>query len=195
MSRMLLVAGLTCMLGSACNDQGSPTGIAASARPNLRASQNPEGPGAQVIRGEGALAFIFPDPANGLTLTAGFTQESLAAFCAQEPFVGQPSTIHGVLRPDGSVTDLTKAKNVTLLVFVDNQDICATLPFAVGQGSFLNHDNDLFVSGKRANSFGFRVVGQVTDVNGDRHQVSASFHGVIDRGGELRITRTGITLR
>jgi hypothetical protein len=191
------------MLGSACNDQGSPTETAAPPRPILRTSQNPEGPGAQVIRsegaqvirGEGALAFIFPDPANGLTLTAGFTQETLDAFCAQEPFVGQPSTIHGVLRPDGTVTDLTKAKNVTLLVFVGNQDICAGPPFAVGQGSFLNHDNDLFVSLNRANSFGFRVVGQVTDVNGDRHQVSASFHGVIDRGGELRITRTGVTLR
>jgi hypothetical protein len=80
------------MFGSACNDQGSPTEIAAPPRPNLRTSQNPEGPGSLVIRGEGALAFIFPDPANGLTLTAGFTQEALAAFCAREPFVGQPST-------------------------------------------------------------------------------------------------------
>jgi hypothetical protein len=183
------------MLGSACNDQGSPTEIAEPPRPNLRTSQNPEGPGSLVIRGEGALAFIFPDPANGLTLTAGFTLETLAAFCAREPFVGQPSTFQGVLRPDGTVTDLTKAKNVTLLVFVGNQDICALPPFAVGRGSFLNHDNDLFVSGNRTNSFGFRVVGQVTDVNGDRHQVSGSFHGVIDRGGELRITKTGITLR
>ena len=197
MPRMLFaVMASTCMLVSACNDQSSPIESTLSERADLRTAQNPDGPGAVVGRGEGGLFFIFPDPAVGLIVTAGFTLENLAAFCARQPFVTEPSTIGGVLRPDSSATDLTTAKKVTLLVFLDdNQDVCDNLsPMAAGKGNYVNNDNDLFVSGNRTNSFGFRVVGQVTDVNGERHRLSVSFHGLIYRDGELRITRTGINL-
>jgi hypothetical protein len=194
---LLLFVALTGALVPACGDQTDPTDIDQAQPPSLRTDRNPEGPGAFVGKVDGQLTFIFPDPASGLNVTAGFTPEALAAFCARQPFEGQPSRIKGVVRPDSSFTDLTRARNVTLMVFVDdNQDVCdGPAPFAIGQGDFRNHDNDLFVSGLRGNSFGFRVVGQVTDVNGVRHHLSAAFHGIIYRDGSLRITRTGIVLR
>src|SRR5262245_58724039 len=162
-----VVAALTCALVSACTDQTAPNSAPQS--PDLRTSQNPDGPGAQVTGGEVPFTFFFTDPESGLGIVAGLTPETLPGFCAEEDVERGTSSLRDVIRPDGSIMSHEKAKKVSLMVFVldGDEDLCnGRAPFAVGTGNFMNHDNDFFVSGNRANSFGFRINGQVTDVNG-----------------------------
>ena len=191
----LVAAALTCVLVSACGDQTAPT--AASQGPNLRTSENPDGPGAQVNRGEFPFTFFFTDSESGLGIVAGLTPETLPGFCAEEDVERGSSILHDVIRPDGSIMSHERARKVTIMVFLLDGavDLCdGSAPFAVGTGNFTLHDNDFFGSGNRANSFGFRLNGQVTDVEGARHHVSAAFQGVANRQGDLRVTKVGIVL-
>jgi hypothetical protein len=192
----LVAAALTCALMSACGDQTAPT--APSRGPDLRTSANPDGPGAQVGGGEFPFTFFFTDPESGLGIVAGLTPETLPGFCADEDVERGSSFLHDVIRPDGSIMSHERARKVTLMVFRlgDGADICdGSAPFAVGTGNFMSHDNDFFASGNRANSFGFRINGQVTDVDGARHHVSAAFEGTFSRQGEGRVTKAGIVLQ
>jgi hypothetical protein len=195
MSRASLIgAALTCALVSACGDQTALT--TAPQGPDLRTSRNPDGPGAQVGGGEVPFTFLFTDPETDLGIVAGVTPEDLARFCADEDVERGTSVVHDVIRPDGSIASHEKAKKVTVMVFLldGEEDPCdGSAPFAVGTGNFTLHDNDFFVSGNRTNSFGFRLNGQVTDVNGERHHVSAAFQGIFSRHGVVR-TRAGIVL-
>ena len=190
----LIVAAVTAALVSACGDQTAPTG----AQPDLRTAENADGPGAQVGGGEVPFTFSFTDPASGLGIIAGVAPEDLAAFCADEEVPRGTSTVHDVIRPDGSIASHEKAKQVTLMVFLLDGDgaLCdGSTPFAVGTGNFTLHDNDFFVSGNRANSFGFHLNAQVAEADGERHHVSASFQGIANRQGDLRVIKTGIVLQ
>jgi hypothetical protein len=133
----------------------------------------------------------------GLGIIAGVIPENLAGFCADEDVERGSSVVHDVIRPDGSIARHEKARQVSIMVFLLSGDatLCdGSAPFAVGTGNFTLHDNDFFVSGNRTNSFGFRVNGQVTDVNGERHHVSAAFQGIANRRGDVRIVKAGIVL-
>ena len=190
----LIAAALTCALVSACGDAAAPTesGVA----PNFRTDRNEGGPGALVTGGELPFTFFFTDPASGLGIVAGLTPESLPGFCAGEDVDRETSIVKDVVRPNRSIMSHEKAKKVTIMVFLDDdQDLCdGSTPFAVGTGNFMTHDNDFFTSGTRTNSFGFRLSGQVTEVDGEQHRVSAVFEGNVNRDGEVRVTRRGITL-
>jgi hypothetical protein len=190
-----LAAALTCVLVSACGDQTAPT--AATQGPDLRTSRNPDGPGARVSGGEFPFTFFFTDPESGLGIIAGLTPQTLPGFCADEDVERGSSILHDVVRPDGSIMSHERARKVSIMVFLldGDQDLCdGSAPFAVGTGNFMTHDNDFFVSGNRANSFGFRLNGQVTEVDGKRHHVSAAFEGTANRQGDVRVTKVGIVL-
>ncbi len=191
----LIAAALTCTLLSACGDQTAPT--ATPQGPDLRTSQHPDGPGALVGGGEVPFTFLFTDSESGLGIIAGVNPQDLAAFCAGEDVERGTSVVHDVVRPDGSIANHEKAKKVTLLVFLPDgdDDLCdGSAPFAVGTGNFALHDNDFFISGNRTNSFGFHLSGQVTDVNGARHQVSAAFQGIANRRGDVRVVKAEVRL-
>ncbi len=182
-------------LGLACSgDPISPQPPGASG-PTLRTVQNPDGPGAFVIRFETSLGFLFSDGESNVTVIAGVTPDQLAALCAGGEFTFEPATEQLVFRPDGSIHQLFRAKGVTLLVFEGaNVDFCAVSPFGVGQGNFTQTDNDLTVSGRRTNSFGFRIRGQVSDGSGGRTHVLAKFHALITRSGLFRLLTSEIKL-
>ena len=77
-----------------------------------------------------------------------------------------------MIRPDGSFKELFKGKKVGLLLFPGGtEDICSADPVAAGTGNYTLTDNDLIVSGRRTNSFGFRIRGNVTDEGGEKHHV------------------------
>ena len=198
MARALLLAAVLTgvALVSSCGDQIAPDESTGLRAPNFRTGQNPEGPGAQVSGGEVPFIFFLSDPETGLGVTGGFTPETLAAFCAAEPTERETSIVRGVVRPDGSVTNHERAKKVTIMVFFDvDQTFCdGEAPFAVGEGNYVNHDNDFFISGNRTNSFGFNLHGRVTDVNGDRRSVSAAFQGTVDRNGDVHVARSHVVL-
>ncbi|HYC33317.1 MAG TPA: hypothetical protein VEB59_13585 [Gemmatimonadales bacterium] len=194
----LAAAALACAAFiSACGDRAAPTESASREGPDLRTTRNPDGPGAVVDSGELPFTFFFTDPASGLGIVAGLTPETLPGFCADEDVERGTSIVRGVIRPDGSLVDHERSHKVSVMVFLDDdQDLCdGSAPFAIGTANFFSHDNDFFVSGDRTNSFGFRLNGQVIDVNGGRHHVSAAFQGNVGRGGDVRVTRSGIELR
>ena len=192
----LIAAALGCILVSACGEQPAPTESAAPQTPDLRTGNSPDGPGAQVSASEFPFTFFFTDAAAGLGVVAGLTPETLPGFCAGEDVERGTSIVRDVVRPDGTIMSHEKAHEVALMVFLDDdQDLCdGSAPFAIGEGTFMVHDNDFFRSGNRTESLGFRLNGQVTDVDGERHHVSAAFEGNVNREGDLRVTKVGIVL-
>jgi hypothetical protein len=187
---IVLVCGA---LGLACNND--PTSTQPPAGPTYRTANNPNGPGACVIRFETTLGLLFVDPASNRTVIAGLSLDQLAALCAGGNFTFEPATEKRVFRPDGSIHQLFKAKNVTLLLYdVASVDFCAVAPFAVGRGNFTGTDNDLTVSGNRTNSFGFRLRGRVAEDSGERHHMLAKFHALITRSGVFREITSQIKL-
>jgi hypothetical protein len=69
-SHLLPVTVLASALTLSCGDQLTPTELAKDPRPSLRTEQNPEGPGAQVIRFGFQFIFI-NDPDRDFSLTIG----------------------------------------------------------------------------------------------------------------------------
>ena len=187
---IVLVCGA---LGLACNND--PTSTQPSAGPTFRTANNPNGPGAFVIRFETTIVILFDDPESDLTVVAGLALDQRAAFCAGGDVTFEPASERLVFRPDGSIHQLFKAKNVSLLLFdAAFVDICAVAPFAVGRGNFTGTDNDLAVSGNRTNSFGFRLRGRVAEGSGERHHLLAKFHALITRSGAFRTITSQIKL-
>ncbi len=185
---IVLVCGA---LGLACNNDPTEP----STGPTLRTANNPNGPGAFVVRFETTIGFLFVDPESDLTVIAGLTLDQLAALCAGGDVTFEPATEQLVFRPDGSIHQLFKAKKATLLLFdVAFVDFCAVAPFAVGRGNFTGTDNDLTVSGNRTNSFGFRLRGRVAENSGERHHLLAKFHALITRSGAFREITSRIKL-
>jgi hypothetical protein len=182
-------------LALACSDTPTSSTAWEPARPELRTARNPNSPGALVVRFEGALGVFFSGPDEQYSVLAGLTLANLAALCADEAFAFEPIQGQDVIRPDGSVHEVTQGRNVTILVFEGAfADFCAAPPFATGQGRWTNTDNDLFVSLNRTNSFGFRLRGKVTEPGGQRHHVLVKFHGLINRQGAFRELTSDINL-
>jgi hypothetical protein len=191
-----LAIALACgSVALACSDTTiSPTGLE-PAGPELPTARSPGNPGALVIRFEGALGLFFSGPDEQYSVLAGLTPADLAALCADEAFSFEPIQGQDVIRPDGSVHEVTQGRNVTILVFQGAfADFCAQAPLATGRGRWTNTDNDLFVSLNRTNSFGFRLRGQVTEPGGERHHVLVKFHGLINRQGVFREITSYINL-
>jgi hypothetical protein len=98
-------------------------------------------------------------------------------------------------RPDGSQRFLLRVKEAPLLVWDFTGFPCdqasgtlIELPFAIGTGQLTVRDNDRFFSGNRANSFGFRVHGTVTDVaDGQRYRLTNTLHVTALRDGEVKV--------
>jgi hypothetical protein len=189
MSRYIALA-TTLVLGglaSACQDSSTVSEPADPPAPSLRTVNNPDGPGAFVIRFQDALGVAFSGPDETLSVVTGVSLDQLAALCAGESFTLEPATDQLVFRPDGSIHQIFRAKGVTILVFAGAfADFCAEPPLAVGTGNYTNTDNDVSISGNRANSFGFRLRGSVVDASGDRHHLLARYRAQVTRSGELR---------
>jgi hypothetical protein len=173
-------------LGLACGTDPVPVEPSGADGPALRSAHSPPGPGAFVIRTEGTFGFYFSDPDERYSVLGGLSRDQLAALCSGADFTFEPAREQLVFRPDGSIHQIFRARRVTVHVFEGAfADICGT-PFAVGQGNYTNTDNDLAVSFRRTNSFGFRLRGQVTDGSGGRHHLLAKFRALIMRSGLFR---------
>jgi len=169
-------------LAAACGTDTSPTDPEGAPSPSFRTGNNAAGPGALVIRSGTAFFVTFTAPGSANLVAAGLSEGQLADFCSSGESPLGEAIEQIVIRPDGSVHDLFKARNVPLLLFpADAESICTVAPLAVGRGNYTRTDNDLFVTGGRTNSFGFRIRGQVTDASGDKHHVLVVFKGQLNR--------------
>jgi hypothetical protein len=204
MRRLLLpTAALAGALVLGCGDQPVPSEPADSHRPSFRTEQNPEGPGALVLRSSADIWLTISDPDPGLTALIGWTFAELEQVCAggEPPFPSIENLI--VIRPHGTeeLPDLHQVITGTrepLLVwqatipFIDPfAELCnelLPLPHLEGTGNFKRTDNDLATTGTRGNAAHEGIHGQVTSESGDRFNFSGKFHIVILPNGDVRVT-------
>jgi hypothetical protein len=107
----------------------------------------------------------------------GATAENWAAFCATGQQTWDDWEILTVIRPDGSLKQTTKGRNLHLLVWNQPTDLppCAESPDFTGTAHFLATDSDVFLDGRGADASGQRVLGTVTDASGQRYHFGAHF--------------------
>ena len=186
-------AALTCALALGCADQPTPSEPADASQPSFRTEQNPEGPGAFIVRGEQGAVFGV-DLDDGLSALIGWTFAELEQFCATGDFPTRLEEL-GVFRPQSTeeLVDLhylLRGTRVPLLVWeTATEDLCGELlllPHLTGTGNYIQTDNDLFTTGSRGNAAHLGVQGQVTSEAGELFKFSEKFHIVILRSGEIR---------
>ena len=188
-------AALAGALALGCADQFKSSEPTDASPPSFRTEQNPEGPGALVIRFQFGASLTLSDPESGLTALIGWTLPELQQFCAGGEFPNR-LTEFDVIRPHSTeeLTDLhlrSHGTRVPLLVwettipFVDPvAELCGTLlplPHLTGTGNVTHTDNDLFTTGTRGNAGHEVIQGQVTSETGERFKFSEKFHGVINK--------------
>jgi hypothetical protein len=204
-SLFLPAATLASALLLGCGGEPVPS-EPANLRPSFRTEQNPDGPGAFVIIGP-EFAFFESDPAvvappPNYTLMIGWTLPELLDFCATgEPTLSDIQRLL-VFRPHGTeelpdLHTIFHGAQLPLLVwdtaipFIDPFgelcDLAENHPHMEGTGQVISTDNDVFVTGNRADAFHTLVNGQVTSESGDRFRVSARFRGNVLPSGEVRL--------
>ena len=193
---LLLLASAALLLG--CGDQPALTEPGAAARPAFRTVHSPDGPGAFAVHvPEASLIVAGFEPAPGLTALIGATYAEHVTFCetGEPPFRNDRLL---VFRPDGSIKTGVRGAQLPLVVWQTAPeftgdilaDTCTeaflALPHLEGTGNLSDRDNDLLLSGNRANSFSTRIVGQVASETGDRFKFLMRSRGLILRNGEFR---------
>jgi hypothetical protein len=177
-----------------CGDQPGPAEPTPAPAPSLRTDQNPEGPGAFVIRGP---IDFFVAPASGLTTIIGLRYEQLLEFCAtNEPPIVDIEFL-SVTRPHGApeladVKFLVHGAQLPLLVWeveiTGPDEMCTVLletPHLSGTGQFIGTDNDQLGTGTRGNAAHFAIRGQVTSDAGERFRLSWVVKFLLLPTGEL----------
>jgi hypothetical protein len=164
-SLLIPTAVLAGALAFGCADSRSPTGVAAG----------PTGPAFSVDRGTQPFGFAFAD--DRFVLFLGLTIENVTtAVCVGGQVDVEELQALTVTRPnDGSLKTLQRGTlTLVAIELSDVPDFCAdpTLAF-VGSGEVLYTDNDVFVSGNRANASQIQVNGTVTDASGQAYNLTA----------------------
>jgi hypothetical protein len=193
----------TVMLASAfvlsCGEQPVPS-EPATAPLTLGTEQNAQGRGAQVFRFNDLFFTVIVDFERGLTTVLGATPEEHVAAC-QSGIPPEEASFKDVLRPGGVLKRQVKGAEMGVTIWAaTSDDICGELmavPFLAGGTARVRVvDNDVFVSGTRANSFGVRAHGTVTNLaTGEEFKLLAKTQAIIFRNGELRERHSEIILR
>jgi hypothetical protein len=159
----LLLPTLAGALALGCADSQSPTGVAAG----------PTGPAFSVDRSTEPFGFAFRDDRFvlflGLTLGDVFT-----LVCVGGQLDVEEVQALTVTRPDGSLKTLQRGRLTLVALQLPGPNFCAdpTVAF-VGTGRVLYTDNDVFVTGNRANASQIQVNGTVTDASGQVYHLTA----------------------
>jgi hypothetical protein len=163
-----------------CGERPTP---AEPGPPSFRTSNNPDGPGAIVTRSDELVGFANCDAEADICYLMGSSLEYLIRQCEEGLPPEDPATRLIVVRPDGSVHLLFRAKDAHLLVWDAPADFCADQPFAIGTGQLIVVEN----SG--VNRFGFRLHGTVSALaDGQRYHLFNMLHLIVPPDGEARIT-------
>ncbi len=152
-------------LALGCADSQSPTAIAAG--PNSPASSIVE-------RSTEPFGFAFAD--DRYVLFMGLTLENvITAVCVGSQVDVEEVQALTVTRPnDGSLKTLQRGTLTLVAIELSGPDFCADPAVAfVGTGRVLYTDNDVFVSGNRANASQIKVNGTMTDASGQAYHLTA----------------------
>jgi hypothetical protein len=156
-------------LGLACSNDPTSSRPAANPVPTFRTTENPDGPGAFVIRFEDIMAFAFvPDDAS-ITVLTGLTLEQVDVMCSGGEPTFEPASVQLVSGPDLSRL-VFKARDFTVLVYEGFFTFCDVPPFAVGEGNYTETGGTTFNSNAISyvqSTFRARVV----EPNGEPHHL------------------------
>lgn len=144
---------------------------------------------------------VFPDFNNGFWVFADVTREDFCAWLETEPDPDEappdigltPTDIQLVTTPPGAIVVLIQPGNHPLALHAMVPDAvgpCAgSEPDAWAEGSarVIVTDNDVQVSGDRANAFGVQGTGSVTDAAGGAWHYSWHDRFLVTKEGEFRI--------
>jgi hypothetical protein len=157
----LLLSAVALTLG--CADSQTPTGVAAG----------PTGPVFSVDRSTEPFGFAFAD--DRFVLFLGLALEDVVtAICVGGQVDVEEVQALTVTRPDGSLKTLQRGTLTLVAIELAGPDFCEdpTVAF-VGTGRVLYTDNDVSVSGNRANASQIQVNGRVTDASGQVYHLTA----------------------
>lgn len=151
---------------------------------------SPEFP--NVVRFQDQFVFSIQDPETDLIAFAGAPDDPAQAVpCGgDQPFAIVDFQDAGVRQ--GVIHRLVTGDDVNLHVFRLSTFVspCVSIPIAVGEGRLMYVDNDTFLSGTRANSWGFRMGGDVTLVGGgSAHLIAHNRFQVLPDGTFRRVFR------
>jgi hypothetical protein len=184
----LLLLATSFALGCAVDSTGPP---AAPLVPRLVATTaGPEFP--NVVRFQGEFVFAIADTETDLIAFAGLPDDPMqSAFCGgDEPFAIVDFQEAGVQQ--GVIHALVKGDEVNLHVyqFSTLEGPCVSSPIAEGKGRVMLLDNDVFVTGSGANSWGFRMGGDVSLVGGgSAHLMAHNRFQILPDGTFRRVFR------
>jgi hypothetical protein len=194
----LAILASVLMLG--CGEQPAPSEPVTTPRPSFRTERNPDGPGARIFRFDDLFFFVIVDFQRGLTTVLGATPEEHLAAC-QSGIPPEEASFKEVVRPGDVHKFLVKGAAMGVTIWpAASGDICGELmavPFLAGGTARVRYtDNDVQVSGTRANSYGVRAHGTVTSLaSGEEFKLLAKYQAIIFRNGEFRETISEIRLR
>jgi hypothetical protein len=210
----ILLLGLNFGVLAVCGKQETLTSPAEQPPVALDLSNAPATSGPFIVRfeSEGFLGEIFfgVDPVRELVSVNGLgtIDPAESALCGG----GAPLDIlsfQEIATPSGAVVRAVQGRDITQHIYDLNeggnwfdvffqQGPCAalTLPrLAQGRGNFRLHDNDVQVSGERANAFGWRAEGALQDLaNGGKVHYTETQTAVQLRNGNFRFLVESILL-
>jgi hypothetical protein len=150
------------------------------------AAAGPEFP--NVVRFRDQFVISIQDPETDLIAFAGLPDDpTQSAFCGgDEPFAIVDFHDAGVRQ--GVDRLVAKGDEVNLDVYQRSTFVspCVSTPIAEGTGRVMYLDNDAFITANGANSWGFRMEGDVTLVGGGSAQLMAHNHFQILQDGTFR---------
>jgi hypothetical protein len=121
-------------LGLACSSDPTSSRPIANPAPMSRTIQNPDGPGAFVIRFQDIVAFAFVSDDLGMTVVTGISPEELPLLCSGSGEITfDPLSTQVLLRPDGTTHEVGRARKVEVAIFQGVFNFCAP-PLGLGEG-------------------------------------------------------------
>ncbi len=165
----LAVAGTLVIAACSSDTPTSPASRpAAKAVPTFRTAENPDGPGAFVIRFEDIIGFAFTPDDPSLTVLTGLTLEQVDAMCSGGEVTVEPASVQVVSGPNGSRV-VFKARDFTVLVFEGFFTFCDVPPFAVGEGNYTETGGASFPNGTSYAQHTLQA--RVVEPNGEPHHL------------------------
>ena len=176
--------------------------------PSFNFSNGPANPGPFVIRGDFNAALLNVNSDGSLLSINGLgTLDPDESFLCGGASVFDVADFQDIAHSSGAVNSLAQQKVVTQHIYADaatwfatddDEGICAAINLprlAEGRGQLIATDNDLPVSGTRANTFGFRMQGTLDDlVNGGKAHYNEVLQLLIGKNGSFRVLRSEINL-
>ena len=203
--RIPITVALLGALTASCGEVAPTASDETLPGPSFNFSNGPTNPGPFVVRGN-FNAFLLNANSDGSLVSVN----GLGTLDPNQSVVCGGATIFDLVEfqdienPSGALNELDKQEGTKHIyadaaTFFSQLSLCDALNLprlAEGRGQLVATDNDLQVSGTRANAFGFRMQGTLDDlVNGGKAHYNEVLQLLIGKNGSFRVLRSEINLK